>query len=51
MAMGADRGIHVSTDLRTDQDLQPLAVARILKALAEVCIEIFIIPIEKFLTR
>jgi len=35
LAMGADRAIHVSTELRTDQDLQPLAVARIFKALAE----------------
>lgn len=35
LAMGADRGIHVQTDLRTDQDLQPLAVSKILKSLVE----------------
>ena len=29
--MGADSGIHVLTDMSTDQDLQPLAVARVLK--------------------
>ena len=27
--MGADWGIHVTTDLSTDQDLQPLAVAKV----------------------
>ena len=27
--MGADSGIHVMTDMTTDQDLQPLAVAKI----------------------
>ena len=31
LAMGADRGIHV----RTDDDLQPLAVAKLLKAILE----------------
>lgn len=31
--MGADSGIHVITDLSTDQDLQPLAVAKIFKHL------------------
>ena len=30
LAMGADRAIHVTTDLRTDQELQPLAVAKLL---------------------
>lgn len=35
LAMGADRGIHVKTDLSTDQDFQPLAVAKVLKAVAE----------------
>ena len=35
LAMGADRGIHVSTEVRTDQDLQPLAVAKILAAMAK----------------
>ena len=29
LAMGADRGIHVTTDMTTDQQLQPLAVAKI----------------------
>eukprot|EP00753_Platysulcus_tardus_P017076 PLAT6255.1.p1 GENE.PLAT6255.1~~PLAT6255.1.p1 ORF type:complete len:268 (+),score=109.42 PLAT6255.1:37-804(+) len=33
LAMGADRGVHVETDMATDLDLQPLAVA---KTLAEV---------------
>lgn len=28
--MGADSGIHVMTDMRIDQDLQPLLVAKIL---------------------
>ena len=27
--MGADSGIHILTDVRIDQDLQPLAVAKI----------------------
>lgn len=31
LAMGADKGIHVETDMRTDLDLQPLAVAKLLK--------------------
>lgn len=31
LAMGADRAILVQTDLRTDQDLQPLAVAKLLR--------------------
>ena len=33
LAMGADSGIHVLTDMTTDQELQPLAVAKILKHL------------------
>lgn len=33
LAMGADRGIQVKTDLATDTQLQPLAVAKLLKAL------------------
>jgi len=33
LAMGADSGIHIVTDMPTDQDLQPLAVARIFKHL------------------
>jgi len=35
LAMGADRGIHIETDLRTDQELQPLAVAKTLAAVAK----------------
>lgn len=35
LAMGADRGIHIETDMRTDQELQPLAVAKLLKAIVE----------------
>lgn len=35
LAMGADRGVHVTTDLRTDQELQPLAVSKILQKLVE----------------
>ncbi|MBL6946292.1 MAG: electron transfer flavoprotein subunit beta/FixA family protein [Rhodospirillales bacterium] len=35
LAMGADRGILVKTDLTTDDELQPLAVAKVLKALVE----------------
>lgn len=33
--MGVDRAIHVSTDLRLDQELQPLATARLLKAIVD----------------
>ncbi len=35
LAMGADKGIHIETDMRADQEMQPLAVAKILKHLAE----------------
>ena len=35
LAIGADRAIHVTTDMRTDNDLQPLAVANIFKYIAE----------------
>jgi electron transfer flavoprotein beta subunit len=35
LAMGADRAIHIVAEVRTDQELQPLAVAKILKAMAE----------------
>jgi len=35
LAMGADRGIHVTTDMRIDQDLQPLAVSKILAEVAK----------------
>ena len=31
LAMGADRGIHIQTDARTDQELTPLAVAKLFK--------------------
>jgi electron transfer flavoprotein beta subunit len=32
--MGADKGIHITTDLRTDQVLQPLAVSKIIAKFA-----------------
>lgn len=35
LAMGADRGIHIETDMRTDQELQPLAVAKLLQAIVD----------------
>lgn len=35
LAMGADRGIHVTTDIRIDQDLQPLAVSKIMAEVAK----------------
>lgn len=35
LAMGADRGIHVQTDMRIDSELQPLAVAKLLAKVAE----------------
>jgi len=35
LAMGCDRGIHVETDLRLDQELQPLAVAKLLAKIVE----------------
>lgn len=35
LAMGADKGIHVISDARADQELQPLAVAKILAGLAD----------------
>eukprot|EP00920_Eleutheroschizon_duboscqi_P040083 GHVT01096050.1.p1 GENE.GHVT01096050.1~~GHVT01096050.1.p1 ORF type:complete len:183 (-),score=48.35 GHVT01096050.1:189-737(-) len=31
MALGADRGVHIQTDMRTDSQLQPLAVAKLLQ--------------------
>ena len=34
LAMGADRAIHIETDVRTDQELQPLAVAKLFKQLS-----------------
>ena len=33
--MGADWGIHVETDMSTDQELQPLAVAKVLQHVME----------------
>ncbi len=35
LAMGADRGIHVQTDMSIDQDLQPLAVAKVFQKIIE----------------
>mmetsp|Transcript_16216 Transcript_16216/g.15558 ORF Transcript_16216/g.15558 Transcript_16216/m.15558 type:complete len:257 (-) Transcript_16216:273-1043(-) len=35
LAMGADRGIHITTDLRADQEIQPLAVAKVFQFIAE----------------
>lgn len=35
LAMGADKAIHIETEMRTDQELQPLAVAKILAWLAK----------------
>ena len=35
LAMGADKGIHVITDMTTDQQLQPLAVAKIFRHVME----------------
>ena len=35
LAMGADKGIHVMTDAKIDQELQPLAVAKVFKAVIE----------------
>jgi electron transfer flavoprotein beta subunit len=31
LAMGADRGIHILTDARTDQELTPLTIAKLFK--------------------
>lgn len=35
LAMGADRAIHLKTPMRTDQELQPLAVAKLLQKVVE----------------
>jgi len=35
LAIGADKGIHVETEMKTDQELQPLAVAKILQHFAK----------------
>lgn len=46
MAMGADRGIHIETNSRTDQEVQPLAVAKALKFIAEVRRPLLILKVE-----
>lgn len=35
LAIGADRGIHIQTDLRLDQDLLPFTVASVLRKIVE----------------
>lgn len=35
LAMGADRAIHIRTNMRIDQELQPLAVAKLLQKVVE----------------
>jgi electron transfer flavoprotein beta subunit len=35
LAMGADRAIHLKTAMRTDQEMQPLAVAKLLQKMVE----------------
>lgn len=35
LAMGADRAIHLKTTMRTDQELQPLAVSKLLAKMVE----------------
>lgn len=35
LAMGADKGIHITTDLRSDQVLQPLAISKIIAKYAK----------------
>jgi len=35
LAMGGDRGIHIKTDMRIDQDLQPLNVAKLMAKVVE----------------
>jgi electron transfer flavoprotein beta subunit len=35
LAMGADRGIHIKTDKRTDTEVEPLIVAKILQKVVE----------------
>uniref|UniRef100_A0A6U3AIG5 Electron transfer flavoprotein subunit beta n=1 Tax=Lotharella globosa TaxID=91324 RepID=A0A6U3AIG5_9EUKA len=37
LAVGADKAIHVVTDMRIDQDLQPLATAKILGEVVKKC--------------
>jgi len=35
LAMGADKGIHIMSDMKTDQEMQPLAVAKVMAFLAD----------------
>jgi len=35
LAMGGDRGIHIKTDMRIDQDLQPLNIAKLMAKIVE----------------
>lgn len=35
LAMGADKAIHIETDVRTDQELLPLAVAKLFKFVSD----------------
>uniref|UniRef100_A0A7S2Y0H3 Electron transfer flavoprotein subunit beta n=1 Tax=Fibrocapsa japonica TaxID=94617 RepID=A0A7S2Y0H3_9STRA len=35
LAMGADRGVHITTDVRLDQELSPLSVAKLLSKVVE----------------
>lgn len=35
LAMGCDRAVHVSTDMRTDYELQPYAIAKLFQKVAE----------------
>lgn len=35
LAMGCDRGIHITTDLRIDQELEPLAVAKLMQKVVD----------------
>lgn len=35
LAMGCDKGLHVTTDMKADTELQPLAVAKIMKEIVE----------------
>lgn len=51
LAMGVDKGIHVPTDLRHDQDLQPLAVAKIFKYIAMVSTSHNSVAQKSFSTR
>jgi len=35
LAMGCDKAIHITTDMKTDQELQPLAIAKVMAHLAQ----------------